>query len=559
MILAAHYAAAAAELPLSAADQRWFGPGFEESMQRYWREGLLRQGADGSYHSAARQPHRDINIRSSGDSYLIEALGSAAKPRLIGTLEVPRVYRDGHPGAIYLHQGGQYEVVELDQNLKRVRVREMEADYYTEPRGDDQVEILEVLKRLDLGHVEWCFGRVRASEKVTGYVTKHIASQKQLSEHSVDMPLHSYETRAAWWVLPSEWRKEFSPLWAMTSPGPSTRWSTARSPCLPVFAVCDRWDLGGVSYWSQPQLDKPCVFVYDGHAGGAALAEQGFDIVGDWLEAVERLLRDCPCELGCPACVQSPKCGNGNKPLDKMGALELTKRLRARVSAPNPTPAPLAAAQPVPPAPPRRGGGGGGPLGEGKQGAGGGVRARGAAGGDTVFFDLETQFLADEVGGWGNKAAMKISVAVTYSSKDGRYRQYTEGQIPELVKQLHAADLVVGFNVISFDYAVLQAYTSEDLSKLPTLDMLVELTHSLGHRLKLDSLAQATLNAAKSADGLQAVAWWRREFGGFAVLLPKRRRNHQGFVGIWPETRVPALRGQEGGAPEGSRGMVKYH
>jgi DEAD/DEAH box helicase domain-containing protein len=507
VILAAHYAAAAAELPLTSADQRWFGPKFEALARGYWLEGLLRQGADGSFHSAIRQPHRAINMRSSGDSYMIEAMVSG-KPRLIGTLEVPRVYRDGHPGAIYLHQGGQYEVTELDQNFKRVRVREVEADYYTEPRGDDQIEILEVLKRVDLGHVEWCFGRVRASEQVTGYVTKHITTQKILSEHDVAMPLHTYETRASWWVLPSEWRQEFAQL-GHDFAGAIHALEHSQIAMLPVFAICDRWDLGGVSYWSQPQLDKPCIFIYDGHAGGAALAEQGFDIVKDWLEAVERLLKDCPCEEGCPACVQSPKCGNGNKPLDKAGALELTRRLLTRLGQGSP----VASAPATPVLTPLT------------------VEKTQAASEDVVFFDLETQFLADEVGGWGQKAAMKISVAVTYSSREGRFRQYTEGQIPELLRQLHAADLVVGFNVINFDYAVLQAYTPLDLSKLRTLDMLVEVTRSLGHRLKLDTLAQATLNAEKSADGIQAVKWWRE--GNLGDLLAYCQKDVEITRDLW--------------------------
>jgi DEAD/DEAH box helicase domain-containing protein len=503
VVVAAHYSCAAAELPLEDADARFFGPQYPDQARRLWREGILRQGVDGKYHAAERYPQRRVNIRSTGETYLIEARQGSSGPKVIGTLEVPRVFRDGHQGAIYLHQGAQWEVTELDQVQKRVRVREVEADYYTEPRGDDNVEILEVLKRVDLGHLEWCFGRVRASEQVTGYVTKHIGTQKVLSEYSLEMPLHSYETRASWWVLPADWRKEFA-LLGLDFAGSIHALEHAQIAILPVFAICDRWDLGGVSYWSQPQLDKPCVFVYDGHAGGAALAEQGFGVIRDWMEAVERLLTECPCEEGCPACVQSPKCGNGNKPLDKKGALELCRRLRARLAS-----GASASKEPLEPVKPREA------MIQSQVSIP--TRVEAPAGAtkldpslqDIVSFDLETQFLADEVGGWDNKAAMKISVAVTWSSREKKFRQYTEGQVQALIAQLKSADLVVGFNVINFDYAVLQAYTQEDLSKIPTLDMLVEVTRALGHRLKLDSLATATLNAPKSADGLMAVKWWR--------------------------------------------------
>ncbi len=524
VVMAAHYACAAAELPLDKGDARFFGPAYEETAKRFWKEGLLRLSDQGQYHSARLKPEREVNLRGSGDSYAIEAAWSTG-PKVIGTLDVPRVFRDGHPGAIYLHQGLQYVVTELDQAFKRVKVKEGETDYYTEPRGEDNIEILEVLKRADFGHVEWCYGKVRATEQVTGYVTKHIATQKVLTEHELEMPSHSYETRACWWVLPSDWRREFA-LAGLDFAGSIHALEHAQIALLPAFAACDRWDLGGVSYWSQPQLDKPAVFVYDGQAGGSALAEQGYAAVKEWLEAVEELLRGCACEDGCPACVQSPKCGNGNKPLDKKGALELARRLLKRTSAgpgaevpsstattavPGPIPTAVAAPPASIPAPLRP------------------VAA--PAEENLVFFDLETQFLAAEVGGWDNKAAMKVSVAVTYSSRDRRFRQYTEGQIPALVEELKAATRVVGFNIRNFDYAVLQAYTSHPLSPLPTLDLLEEVARALNHRLKLDTLAQATLNAPKSADGLQAVKWWRD--GNLADLLAYCQKDVEITRDLW--------------------------
>ncbi len=513
VVLERHYACAAAELPLGPGDERELGPHWQARAKDFWRRGLLRQDTQGAYHATGKRPERDVNLRGSGASFRIEVqVAGATASRWLGTLEVPRVYRDGHEGAIYLHQGAQYQVQSLDLGRQLVKVREVDVDYYTEARGLDEIEILEVTQRLDLGHLEWCFGRVRAREQVTGYVTKHMSSQKILSEHELEMPMHEFETRAAWWVLPVEWRKELA-LLGFDFAGAIHALEHAQIALLPVFASCDRWDLGGVSYWNQPQLDKPVIFVYDGHAGGAALAETGFAVPQEWLAAVEDLLVQCPCEDGCPACVQSPKCGNGNKPLDKKGALELTQRLRKRIQGYAP-PSPL---------PSEAGERGRGPInleGEGVRSEVEvsyqefvGARSSAPEGKgelkNILFFDLETQYLAAEVGGWDNKDKMKVSVAVTYSAAEQRFYQYTEGQVEALGVQLLKADLVVGFNSRNFDYEVLRPYLGDSVDKIKTLDMIEEVTKSLGRRLSLDSLAKATLNSPKSADGLKAVEWWR--------------------------------------------------
>lgn len=517
VILAGHLAAAAAELPLEPGDAQWFGPAYEGLSASLWRQGRLRQGAEGKYHPVQGRPTRDVNLRSSGESYLVQA-GSGQGAFMLGTLEVPRVFRDGHPGAVYLHQGAQWQVEKLDLDAKRVLVREVELDHYTEARGEDNIEIMQVEKRRELGGIEWCFGRVRAREQVTGYVTKHVSTQKVLSEHALEMPLHEYETQAAWWQLPSAWRKEFAEI-GLDFAGAIHALEHAQIALLPVFALCDRWDLGGVSYWSQPQLDQPAIFIYDGHAGGAALAEQGFDLVQPWLEAVRELLDACPCEEGCPACIQSPKCGNGNKPLDKAGARELTKRLLARLA----TAGELPPQPPAVPSPKETGREAGkaalGTAPEPSRSALPAPAGTAVSGDDIVVFDLETQFLAAEVGGWDQTAKMRVSVAVLWSVKEQAFRQYVEAQVPDLIARLKKADLVIGFNHRKFDYGVLSGYPEGQGLDQAThnLDLLESVQAVLGRRLKLDSLAQSTLNVGKSADGLQAVAWWRE--GRLAELL----------------------------------------
>jgi DEAD/DEAH box helicase domain-containing protein len=515
VIRAGHLAAAAEELPIQARmaqEEALLGPGLAQACEELWRQGLLGQSQQGVYHPQARQAARRVSLRGAGDSFAIEALAKAgAKNRIIGSIEPPKVFRDCHPGAIYLHAGQQYRVRELDMAGHRVGVEEVEADYYTEPRGRDEIEILTVDEALSLGQgLRWCRGKVRATERVTGYVVKHLQTRAVMSEHSLEMPAHVYETEAAWWELPPEWRAELAALGHDFS-GAIHALEHSQIALLPLMVLCDRWDLGGVSYWSQPQLNLPAVFVYDGHAGGADLSARGYALVKDWLAAVEVMLKDCPCAEGCPSCIQSPKCGNGNKPLDKAGALELTRRLRALLEKggevnraddaapapakpilPDPRPLPTAvaplpanAAQPAPAS----------ALARPKK---------------VVVFDLETQFLAQEVGGWGNTAAMKVSVGVAWLEQEQRYLQVTEANIQALVDALRGADLVVGFNNKGFDNGVLQPYAPGlDLASLPTLDLLEQVRAALGFRLGLDALAKATLGAQKGADGLQAVAWWR--------------------------------------------------
>jgi DEAD/DEAH box helicase domain-containing protein len=255
---------------------------------------------------------------------------------------------------------------------------------------------------------------------------------------------------------------------------------------FPLFALCDRGDVGGISYTFHPQVGRPAIFLYDGYPEGIGLAERCYHVLEDLMGQTLRLLQDCPCELGCPSCIHSPKCGSGNKPLDKEGALLLTRALLGRED--------LTAAsleeEVITPAPaiiaPQ-------PKDELRWGV----------------LDLETQRLAQEVGGWNNSHLMRVSVAVLYDSQSDSFTAFTEKEMPRLLERLTQLEMVVGFNIKRFDYAVLSAYSPRDLSKLPTLDLLEDVSAALGHRLSLQALGEATLDAGKSADGLQAVAWWR--------------------------------------------------
>jgi DEAD/DEAH box helicase domain-containing protein len=238
-------------------------------------------------------------------------------------------------------------------------------------------------------------------------------------------------------------------------------------------------------------VGKSAVFFYDGHSGGVGLCASVFDQMERLLAATLDLVSACDCGEGCPSCVHSPKCGSGNRPLDKRGALRVMELLlgrRALTAAPREgakePPAHSQVRSPVPEAP----------------------RALGRR---VLFLDLETQRSAEEVGGWHNAHLMRLAVAVIYDTMEDRFETYPEADVHRLIKRLRGADLVVGFNVTRFDYAVLRGYTSEDLGSIPTFDLLSDLHAKLGFRLSLAHLAAQTLGTEKSGNGLESLRWWK--------------------------------------------------
>jgi DEAD/DEAH box helicase domain-containing protein len=265
---------------------------------------------------------------------------------------------------------------------------------------------------------------------------------------------------------------------------------------FPLLAICDRGDIGGISYTFHPQVGAPAIFIYDGHEGGAGLSARGFGDLEALLGRTADLLRGCPCEDGCPSCVQSPKCGNGNQPLDKEHAALVLEILLGR--APLPAGTPRARPRPVVPIEPRE-----------RERTAPAAIAAGAEVCGTVYLDLETQRSAEEVGGWGNIAAMKMALAITWDDRTGRYRTYLEKDLDTLLADLHGAARVVGYNIDRFDLEVLRGHSGKDVGRIRTHDMLTHIYRRLGFRLKLADVAEATLGVGKSADGLQSLRWWK--------------------------------------------------
>ncbi len=485
-ILGDHLVCSAGELLLTPGEETFDLEKSGEVLREETRKGRLIERMDGSgWVSARKNPQRDVDIRAVGESYTIFSENGKS---VIGTVSGERALTEIHPGAIYLHRAKQFFISSLDLEERNAYARPLRADYYTKALSEKQTEILEVLKSRPTANFLVRLGRLKVTEQITGFEKRKTATQERLSVHSLELPPRTFETVGLWWELDDFIPKRVKAE-GLDYMGGIHASEHAAIALFPLFAMCDRDDVGGISYPMHPQAQKGAVFIYDGYPGGVGLAERAFEVIEELLGKTVDLIASCECETGCPSCIHSPRCGSGNVPLDKDAALLTLKMLLE----------PDAISQPPSPDEARR---------EVKLETSSGRTSPDSY--RVVVFDLETQRSAEEVGGWHNAHLMRVSCGVTWDSLDEKFDVYRENEIEKLVEKLKSADLVVGFNQIRFDYKVLSAYTPFDFSTLPSLDILAEIKRTLGHRLSLDQLAAATLNKSKSADGLQALEWWKR-------------------------------------------------
>jgi DEAD/DEAH box helicase domain-containing protein len=632
-IARAHLICAGAELPLSATEpEPELLPGALERARQMAASGDLVLDAEGRrYYSLRRRPQRDVDLRSGGRSF---AIIDAASRRAVGQIDGVRVYHECHPGAIYLHAGRQFRVEDLDLDRRRVHAVRSDDDWYTEVISEKETEILWADRQADRGPFRAGLGQLRVTEEIKGYQRRRLFGQEVLSTHPLDLPPLVFETVGLWLDLPDSLRDEVVRREGHFM-GAIHAVEHAAISLFPLLAIADRGDIGGISYPLHPQTGRAAVFIYDGHPGGVGLSARGFEELGRLLERTREQIAACGCDDGCPSCVHSPKCGNGNKPLDKASALWLLEVLTGREALEGAAaPPPLAiAASPCgapadPPRPPEPGGSAARgpergsddrwppaagaspaprwleralPTDEGWSPAGGSAPPAGperrshdrwpppagaspaprrperalpthdgwspAAGGSALpagperaprphdwpapsgprgpmdgrpaggpapgarpialaapapaslpaagcrkllAFDLETRRSAEEVGGWDHLDRMGLALAAVEDLDTGDVRTYREEQARDLIIDLLSADLVVGFNLLRFDYPVLEAYAAPGaFRRVPTLDILQRVHAILGFRVKLDGLARASLGRAKSADGLQSLQWVR--------------------------------------------------
>src|SRR3954447_5058186 len=320
----AHLAAAAYELPLSDEDAEILGPRWRGYAERLVRAGALRERGGAFYPRGDEFPAGRIALRSASvDSY---AVVDERAGEVIGTVEAGRAFSTVHPGAVYLHLGASYEVEELDLRARRALVRRFDGDWYTQPKTETETFVEEVRAQriLETG-VEINFGIVDVTEQVVAFQKKRVSDHEVLDLLPVDLPEQRFVTQALWYVLPDKLLRDEFPLDVLQ--GSLHAAEHSQIAVLPLIAMVDRWDIGGLSTAFHAQTGRPTIFIYDGHPGGVGITRLGFNAFERICDDAMRLISECPCQSGCPSCVQSPKCGNLNEPLNKNGAAELLKRV----------------------------------------------------------------------------------------------------------------------------------------------------------------------------------------------------------------------------------------
>ena len=319
-VLDGHVAAAAFEAPVDDEDRATLGDAAVDRAPhipdlRHTKRGWVYAGKE---YPAARTPLRS----ASRDAFSVV---DATTGTLLGIVERERAYSTVHEGAVYLHLGEPWLVRELDVAARHAIVEPFAGDWYTQVKKETSTGVEEPLRTERRLGLELTFGRVSVTEQVVAYQRKGIRDQAMIATVQLDLPATTFETEAVWYV-PTE--RQLEGLEEMP-----TLLSTlhaaehAMIALLPLWAMCDRWDIGGLSTNFHEHTGAPTVFVYDGHPGGVGIAERGFAQFEGWVADTARLLDGCPCEHGCPSCVQSPKCGNLNEYLDKAGALTLLRRM----------------------------------------------------------------------------------------------------------------------------------------------------------------------------------------------------------------------------------------
>ncbi|MBU0520169.1 DEAD/DEAH box helicase [bacterium] len=491
-ILKSHMVCAAAEIPL-ADREKYLGEEPRKHLQALTDERRLIPGAGGRrWFPGVPRPHSKINIRSMGSTYSIHDVNSG---RQIGDIGESRLWSECHPEAIYLHRGSQYLVESIDDAAKTVYARPVDLDYYTMALGEKDTEILAHTSEIDMGYCRAIEGELKVTSRVTGYQKRRIFGGELISSHELDGPPQILITRGFWMEMDDALQTvvEEHKYHYM---GSLHAVEHAMISVFPLEVMCDRGDIGGISFTHHPQVEGAAVFIYDAYPGGLGITRRAYQRLDRLAGRTLGLVEVCPCDDGCPSCVHSPRCGAGNRPLDKEGCkLILSKLLdkefepAERVAEATESSADNRESVQVLPEVIRK-------LPETLKDK------------KILAFDLETQRGPKEVGGWNNAHLMGVSIAVVQDLATGEFKSYREEEIEQLIDNLFSADLVVGFNCIRFDYEVLAGYTGRDFSTIQTVDLLVEVQKAAGKRYRLDLLAELNLGQGKSGSGEDALHYY---------------------------------------------------
>ncbi len=322
-IIKSHLLCAASEAYLKGTDPVFDVKRFTPVLEELEAEGFLRHWVKGDiWYPRRKYPQKGVSIRESGETYSILKDDGG----MLGEAGFPRVLYELHPGAVYLHKGMQYKVTKLDMDEKKVHCRAASGlDYYTRAVTNEETEILSIEGRKGLNGTVAHIGMLKVTERVLGYMKKSIHADKNLGEFPLYLPPSVFTTLGVWMAVDEGILDEVRAA-RYSVPGALHAAEHCAIATLPLFALCDRMDLGGVSYPFNADLGSAAIFIYDGHEGGVGLTRRGFECIEEWFSSAVRLMEECDCEVSCPSCTQDPKCGNNNEPLDKRGAMMILKR-----------------------------------------------------------------------------------------------------------------------------------------------------------------------------------------------------------------------------------------
>ncbi|BAI81029.1 DEAD/DEAH box helicase domain protein [Deferribacter desulfuricans SSM1] len=405
-------------------------------------------------------PHKEVDLRNSGHTYTI-----TFNNKIIGTNSAKKAYTENYKGAIYLHRGETFIVDDIDHDKREIKVYPAKPNYYTRALIEKETDILETYSTKNYEKYTCKFVRLKVKEQLKGYEKIEENTGVKLGKVELEENPIYFETKGI--VIEFNYNSETNLM------GSIHALEHGLIAMIPLKILCDRNDIGGISYPEHPQTNKTSIFVYDGYPGGIGIANRIFNNIDTLLNLTLDNIKNCNCENGCPACIYSPKCGSGNYPLDKNGAIELLNFLLNKEV----------------------------PYKKNRQ--------KNIIKDDVIIFDIETKYSADDVGGWKNAHKMGIAILVAYSYKNNKYFIYDEKNISDFKSLLDKSKVIIGFNIINFDLKVLTPYIKFDFKETYILDILTEIKNITGRRFSLDNIASSTLNTKKSANGLQSIKWFK--------------------------------------------------
>lgn len=463
----AHIRCAAFEKPIEESEE-YFKHNEQLIRKMVSESAVFKDEENGRYFTLVKYPYKDVDLRMAGDNYSMYCGDS-----LIATASGRRAYMENFKGAVYMHRGSSFIIRSVDRAKKEIKAEPFTGNYYTMPRTDKNTMVEKSIASREHSGMSSCFCGLKVTEQLTGYSRISSRTGEKISDVDLEEQPIQFSTKGMYVLIPDS-IKELIKDAELDFMGSIHAFEHTMISIVPTFYLASRDDIGGISYPFHPQLGSSAVFMYDGHPGGIGINERVYQQFDEVVKRTLELVKNCDCESGCPACIYSPKCGSGNYPLDKAGAVMLMEALLSGDHLPSSKP-----------------------------------EIKEVERTDTLVYDIETKHSADDVGGWGNAHKMGISAAVVYSFAKDDYEVYTEDKADEFITRLETAKCIMGFNNIGFDNKVITGYRVPDFSKTIVFDMLADVRANTGRRFSLDNMAGATIGAAKTADGLQALEWYK--------------------------------------------------